>query len=519
MINAPRPYRSILLTWALVALGVHLGFNAAYGYARDELYFIDCAKHLAWGYVDQPPLAVLAALVAAPAHFALWAIRLPLAILSAATVVVGCLTAAELGGRKFAQTLCGLLMALAPPYLAQGYVLSTEFLQPLMWTGILYLSIRLVKSGNRRLLILISVAFILTMYAKYTVAALVLMIMLSLILTGRGRLLSSRYLCMGAALAFLLLLPNAAWQWQHGWPMAEVFRGGQLNRHAVHGLSVESSNNFKNALYFLAMQVLLVNPFFAPIWIWGVAALSFQRSFAPYRFIAVAYLLLVCLMVALTARVYYLEGFYPTLFAAGAVAIERYLSGKPRWLVPAALVAAFALDAPLIVLTLPVLPLQQYMRYEDAIGLSRLGSTDGQRHLVNPAYADQLGWEDMTKMVAQVYHSLPPAQRAGTAIFADRYAYAGAIDFYGPRYGLPPVISPNNSYYLWGTRGYSGNSVIAVGATDYRLLLHAFGTVRQIAVYRNEYRWILEGPLPIYLCTHPNAPLVKLWPSFKYYGL
>ena len=78
---------------------------------------------------------------------------------------------------------------------------------------------------------------------------------------------------------------------------------------------------------------------------------------------------------------------------------------------------------------------------------------------------------------------------------------------YGPRYDLPTAISPNNSYYLWGTRGYSGRSMLAVGATDYSLLLRWFGSVRQIAVYRNDYRWILEGPLPIYLCTHPRAPL------------
>ena len=57
--------------------------------------------------------------------------------------------------------------------------------------------------------------------------------------------------------------------------------------------------------------------------------------------------------------------------------------------------------------------------------------------------------------------------------FADRYAYAGAIDFFGPAFGLPRVISPNNSYYLWGVRGYSGDSMLAVGATDYPLLMRS----------------------------------------------
>jgi len=218
-------------------------------------------------------------------------------------------------------------------------------------------------------------------------------------------------------------------------------------------------------------------------------------------------------------RGYYLTGFYPALFAAGGVRIGEVLATKPRWMQPAVLMFAVAVAALMVPLTLPVLSLPAYMKYEIAIGLSRPNVADGKYHLIDPMYADQLGWEEMTKMVAGVYRSLPPGQRAGTAIFADRYAYAGAIDFYGPRYGLPPVISPNNSYYLWGTRGYSGNSVIAVGATDYPLLLHAFAQVRQVAVYRNEYRWILEGPLPIYLCTHPRAPLAKLWPDFKYYGL
>ena len=125
----------------------------------------------------------------------------------------------------------------------------------------------------------------------------------------------------------------------------------------------------------------------------------------------------------------------------------------------------------------------------------------------------------MSAMVAGAYWSLPPAQRKITAVFADRYAYAGALDYYGPRYGLPAVISPNNSYYLWGTRGYSGRSVLAVGATDYHLLVRWFGSVRQIAVYRNDYRWELEGPLPIYICTHPRVPLAAMWPAFKYYGL
>jgi len=179
----------------------------------------------------------------------------------------------------------------------------------------------------------------------------------------------------------------------------------------------------------------------------------------------------------------------------------------------------FVAGLPMFPLSLPVLSLPAYMAYERAIGLSRPAPPDGRSHLINPMFADQLGWKTMTQTVGGAYWSLPPAQRRITAVFADRYAYAGALDFYGPRYGLPTAISPNNQYYLWGTRGYSGRSMLAVGATDYYLLLRWFGSVRQIAVYRNDYRWMLEGPLPIYICTRPRVPLAVMWPAFKYYGL
>ncbi len=225
------------------------------------------------------------------------------------------------------------------------------------------------------------------------------------------------------------------------------------------------------------------------------------------------------MLVVTIGRGYYIQGVYPALFAAGAVALERALAGKAQVWKSALVSAVFVAGLPMFPLSLPVLSLPAYMAYERAIGLSRPEPPDGRSHLINPMFADQLGWPAMTATVAGAYWSLPAAQRKITAVFADRYAYAGALDYYGPRYGLPAVISPNNSYYLWGTRGYSGRSMLAVGATDYWLLLRWFGSVRQVAVYRNDYRWMLEGPLPIYLCTRPRVPLAAMWPALKYYGL
>jgi Dolichyl-phosphate-mannose-protein mannosyltransferase len=506
--------------WAAVAIALHLAFNHRYNYYRDEFYFIDCAKHLAWGYVDQPPLAPLLAWLTTPLHYALWALRFPLAILSGVTVLVGCSIAREFRGGAFAQALTGLVLAVAPGYLGQGYALSTEFLTPLTWSALMFLSMRLVVRRDDRLYLFMALVVALGLYAKYSIAILAGALALALIFTGAAKLLRSRYLALGVALVVLLVLPNLGWQFAHGWPILEVVHNDQLNRHALaNGIAVESPNLAINALYFVVMQIVYQHPILSIVWIWGLVALIRGPENAAYRYIPLTYGLLFIFMVVSVARGYYLEGFYPTLFAAGSVAIERALAARAYWTKGAVLVGAAAAAAFMLPLALPVLPLPLYMKYEVAIGLSRPAPPDGKRHLIDPMYADQIGWEGMTQLVARVYHALPSRVRARTAIFADRYAYAGALDFYGPAYGLPAVISPNNSYYLWGTRGYSGDPMIAVGATDYPLLRHAFGSVRQVAVYRNDYRWMLEGPLPIYLCSHPRAPLAQLWPQFKYYGL
>ena len=509
---APAVY---LLAFATAAL--HLAVCHRFGYYRDEFYFIDCAKHLAWGYVNQPPLAPLAAWITAPFGYPVWGLRFFPAVLSGVTVLLAAGIARELRGGAFAQTIAALTIVFAPGLVGIAYGLSTEFLSPAAWTALIYLTIRLVNTRDARLYLAIALVVTVALYAKYSIAACAFALALGLAVTGQGRLLRSRYLALGVLLTVLLVLPNAVWQIAHGFPMLDVLHNDQLNRHALrNGMADESPNRWINAIYMFALQFMYQNPLFAPVWIWGLVWL--WRN-PPYRFVTVAYLVLLAMLVATIGRGYYIQGAYPALFAAGGVAIEGAWASKASAVKAALLGAIVVAGIPMFPLSLPILPLPEYMAYERTIGLSRPAPPDGKRHLINPMFADQLGWKAMTQTVAGAYDSLPPAQRKITAIFADRYAYAGAIDFYGPSYGLPAVISPNNNYYLWGTRGYSGDSVLAVGATDYWLLLHWFGTVRQIAVYRNDYRWMLEGPLPIYLCTHPRVPLATMWPALKYYGL
>ena len=117
-------------------------------------------------------------------------------------------------------------------------------------------------------------------------------------------------------------------------------------------------------------------------------------------------------------------------------------------------------------------------------------------------------------MVASVYRQLPVEDQKRTAILAGNYGEAGAIDYFGPTYGLPRAISPHNAYYLWGPRGQSGDVVIAIGM-KVEVLQSLFGDVQQAATITNSDAMPSESNLAIYVCRKPFKTLTEAWPQLK----
>lgn len=503
------------LALALAALLAHVVASVRYGYFRDELYFIACAKHLSWGYVDQPPLVAFAAWLSAPLGYNLVALRLPAAIAAALTVWLAARIAREFGGGIFAQTLAALATLLLPAYLLLGTTLTTTSFEPLSWTLLVYSLIRLVRTEDPRYWLAAGAAFAFGMYGKYSMLLLAAALLAGLLCTRERRLLFTWWFAAGIALAALALAPNILWQGAHGWPFLDVVRGDFEHRHAFQtGLTLEYKNFAQNAVAFIAEQILYTNPISVPLWLAGAGMLAFAREYRQYRFIAVAYLVLLVLAIWLEAKGYYIIGIYAALLAAGCVLLERVLV---RTSARAAAVAVFLLiTLPFVPMSLPVLPVDSFIAYSKLLHLT--GQNGTLPRLIQPVYAEEFGWNDLAEHVAAVYNSLPAAKRSRTAIFADTYGDAGGLDFYGSRYGLPPVISAQNTYYLWGTRGYDGTTLILVGASQADLVRKLYRNVHLVATYGNPYKWVVEGPTPIYLCTDPVAPLSQLWPQLKWYG-
>jgi hypothetical protein len=213
------------------------------------------------------------------------------------------------------------------------------------------------------------------------------------------------------------------------------------------------------------------------------------------------------LFIKLEAKDYYLAPLYPTLFAAGAVwlSARRYL-----WIPMLALIIIGGLiSAPLV---LPILPPEKYLAYQRALGVEQRPAEVSHTSEMPQIFSDQFGWREMVREVARVYHALPPDVRAKTAIWCGNYGEAGAIDFYGPRYGLPPAISGHQSYYLWGPRQYTGQSMIVIASRIVRTrpLYSRIETVGQ----RFHPHAMPEENGPVFLCT-TKRPLREIWHQYK----
>ncbi len=144
-----------------------------YGYHRDELYFIAASKHMAWGYVDQPPLSVALVWLARRLFGdSLYGLRLFPALAFAAAVVLSGLTARELGGRRFAQTLAALLLAVSP-FLILAHLAGPTVYDLVGWALVMLVVLRILRTGDQRLWLLVGLIVGVSLYAKHTILFLV----------------------------------------------------------------------------------------------------------------------------------------------------------------------------------------------------------------------------------------------------------------------------------------------------------------------------------------------------------
>ncbi|WP_215547830.1 ArnT family glycosyltransferase [Amycolatopsis sp. CA-230715] len=471
--------------------------SAGYGYHRDELYFLAAGRRLAWGYPDQPPLTpLLARLGDALAPGEVWALRLPAVVLATATVLLVALIAAEMGADRRARLLAAVFAAASGITLQLGHILVTNTTDLFFAAVIGWLVARLIRTGDRRLLLAIGVAAGVGLENKTLLALPVLALLGAILVVGPREVVRGWWLVAGIAAAALLWAPNLIWQLQHGFPQL-----GMMG-------PISAKERLGGRWGLLPFQFALFGPVLAPVFVAGLVRLLRTPSARPFRAFGVAYLVMFVLLLAGGGNALYLAGGFPALLAAGAIATGGWLD-RARSRLRSALVSAMVVLAVLsgALLGLPLIPVDS-LRDSPTLAMYR-----------EPG--ETVGWPRLAETVAGAYRALGDQDRARAVVIATNYGEAGALDRYGPALGLPPVFSGHNGFFEWGPPPEDNDLAVVVGGDPGVPLtwMAACRDVRQLAVLDNGYGLANdEQGRPVWLCRGLTAPWSKVWPATRILG-
>jgi hypothetical protein len=519
----------ICLAMAAVKLAIEIAGNilaqrAGYGIFRDEMYYLICGRHLAFGYVDQPPMVALQARLTDIlfGYDHMWTLRLLSGIAGAAKVfLTGALvwamgSAVPPGSRRTAAALAMLGVTFGGVYLGIDSYLSMNSFEPVFWLPCALALIRIAQAESlpdsdrivRNWWIFLGVSAGLGLENKANEVFFLVAVLIALLLTPQRRILASRWFGVAVAIMVALALPNLLWQVHNHWPTLEW----------LVGISKSDKDVKLPPIQFLIGQVMMLTPWTVALWLSGVVWLLFSKAARAFRFLGVLYVIYLPMMLLLHAKDYYLAPVYPIYFAAGALcwlpADRRSTLRTVRVSAYVVLLAVgFVLTAPF---SFPVLSPQKFVAWSKTMHYAPKDSENHDATILPQFYADRFGWHEMVEKVARIYSSLPPEERAATGIYTGNYGEASAINLFGPQYGLPVAVSGHQTYWLWGPHGYTGQEMIIINGAK----LGDMKAYYDSCVIADQMDNPLSMPWekkPIYLCHGRKSTYAADWKDFKFY--
>ena len=495
----------VLALLVVCKLLLHISAMTAYGYFRDELYYLASTSHLDWGYVDHPPLSIgVLALVRSLLGDSLPALRIVPALVGAMLMIVTVLLTRELGGRAFAQGLAGLSVLMSPVFLAAAHYYSMNVFDQVFWAVAMLALLHALDRTDRKPWLVLGCILGLGFLNKISILWLCGGLFVGLALTSYRRLLVQPGVWIAALVGAVIAVPHLLWQLAHGWPTLEFMRN-----------AANVKMNDVSLVQFLLDQLLSMNPAAAPVWLaglfFGLAGGARSRGqVLAWMYVAV----FVLLALAGRSRASYLAPAYPALFALGAVAWERFTEPGRAWLRPALAGVVVAVGLLIMPFALPVLPVDVFVRYQTALGMAPRTEERQQMGLLPQQYADMFGWEEMAALVGEAFDRLTPEERAHCGIFGQNYGEAGAADLFGRRRGWPPAISGHNSYWLWGPPGDRIDVLIIIGGRREENA-RFFEQIEIVGQTRSPWSMPYERNLDISIARRPKVDMRGLWPALK----
>ncbi len=492
MPRAAFPWRAVIVVAGL-AVALLLLYAGAYGFHRDELYFIVAGRHPDWGFVDQPAITPLLS-AGAVALFGLspTAIRVLPALVMALSIGLTAATARELGGSRRAQVIAAIVVAVSP-FLLAGHLDSTETYDLLAWTVVPWLVVRLLGGADPREWLLVGLVAGIALENKHLILFLGAGLAVGLLVARRTDLLRSPWVWAAAAIALVLWLPNLAWQAAHDWPQLEMAR------------AISAGSGSENRVLLLPMQLLFIGPLLFPIGLAGLDWLARSPEAKPWRPVAWTYLAVLALLLVSGGKGYYTAGLIVALVAAGSIRVDRWLGRgrmRPRAaLLGSAVVGSFAIVAPTV---LPILP-------PASLASTPINGIDKEQ-------GAQIGWPELVAAVESARAQLNPAERGHAAIVTQNYGEAGALELLGD--GALPVYSGHNSFYDFGSPPDRVTAAVVVGFDGYtRYVASLIGSCTLVTRFDNGFDLDTdEQGVSISICRGPLVSWARAWPLLRSVG-
>ena len=493
----------------LVYFAAQLITGGNYNIFRDEYYYIDCAKHLAFGYVDHPPFSIVT-LAAWNAVFgdSEFSIRIIPALLGAAMVVMGGMIAASMGGGKNAQIISALSVLCSPVLLGLGGIYSMNSFDLLFWAALFYVLIKIINTDNEKLWIWFGVIAGLGLMNKISVGYFGAGLVIAMLFTKERKWFKNKYFWLGGLTALVIFSPYIIWNFQNDFATLEFIRNAAKYKNAQIGF-----------LGFLKEQILQMNPLNAVIWITGLIALLVSSKLGKYRVIAITFIIVFLILVLNNGKPYYLAAAFISLIPAGSIAFTEFFQNrKLKFLIPVFGVLLFATSLILSPMALPVLSPDKLVEHMDRLGLMPANAEKSNLGLLPQFFADRFGWEELAKEMSRVYNTMSDDEKKKTALVVGNYGEAGSLNYYAKKYGLPFVYCAHNSCWFWGREhGFEGleNVIILGGKREDHL--EQFEDVQEAGKVSTPYVMPFEDNLKIFIARRlrKGIDLNEVWKKEK----
>ncbi|MGA9118227.1 MAG: glycosyltransferase family 39 protein [Bacteroidota bacterium] len=504
---------SVPLLLAALQFIVQVAAHGNYGYFRDELYYIACSNHLAFGYVDEPPLSIaLLWLSRWILGDSLQAIRFLPSLAGAGVVLLAAAMARRMGGGRIAQGVAALCVVAAPVLMGNGRNFSMNAFDVFFWALGGYILVRILRGDTPRLWLAFGIVAGFGLLNKYSMGFLCIGLAAGLLLTPQRSHLRTRWFWLGALSAFLLFLPHIVWEVSNGFPTLEFMRNASQVKNAPITLSE-----------FVVGQFREINYVSTPLWLLGLYFFFFHSQGKQYRPLGWMYFVVFVIMVTGNAKVYYLSPVYPILFAGGAVFAAAIIPGGLfKWAVAVYTALDLFYAAIALPFALPILSVEHFIAYQASLGVAPRAEERSSLGVLPQQYADMFGWEEMVAGIAKTYGTLTPEEQAKCVLYVRNYGEAGAIDFFGKKYGLPGALCPHNNYWLWGPGEKTGDVAIVLGGErnlqeNLNDLQRVYRSVEPAFMTNCSLCMPYENGRQFFICRGMTTTFQKIWPGERIY--